>query len=85
MGFPSLFILSGKKIRDPHMPSRLLTGVHHSKAWSFTGDNHHKDSVTSFLLTSSRINLNTVIAVSRIYNMVMLIINVNGHADVYLD
>jgi hypothetical protein len=65
------------------MPSRLLTGVHHLNAWSFTGDNHHKDSVTSFLLTSSRIDSNTVIAVSRIYNMVMLSINVNGRADVY--
>ena len=38
------------------MPSRLLTGVHHSNSLSFKGDNHHKDSVISFLLTSSRID-----------------------------
>jgi len=38
------------------MPSCLLTGVHHLNSWSFKGDNHHKDSVFSFLLTSSRID-----------------------------
>ena len=39
------------------MPSCLLTGVYHLNSWSFEADNHHKDSVFSLLLTSSRIDL----------------------------
>jgi len=54
--------------RDPQMPSCLFTGVYHLNSWSFKGDNHHKDSVISFLLTSSRYRLNTRTAESRLHN-----------------
>ncbi len=59
------------------MPSCLSTGVHHLKS-VYKGDNHHKDPMIFFPLTSSRID--SIRASQRLVDYIVLsIINVMGH------
>lgn len=54
--------------RSAYAVLSFKTGVYRFNSWSFKGDNHHKDSVIYFSLTSSRYRLNTRTAESRLHN-----------------